>query len=138
MAVLVDSNVILDIVGDDPVWGRWSQDQLREARLDRGSVLINDVVYAEISVSFGSSEDIDRFLTLAGIELAPIPRPALFLAARAHKRYRDNRGTRTGVLPDFFIGARASVAGYELITRDLRHYRAYFPRVNLIAPHAAG
>jgi predicted nucleic acid-binding protein len=92
------------------------------------------VVYAELSVRFATIEALDGILDDAGIVLAPMPRAALFLAGKAFQRYRATGGQRTGVLPDFFIGAHAAVARLPLISRDQQRYRTYFPTIELIAP----
>jgi predicted nucleic acid-binding protein len=130
---LIDTNVLLDLVTDDPVWTDWSIQQLDAAAI-RGLLIINGVVYAELSVRFERIEDLDDTLDEAGITLEEIPRAALFLAGKAFQRYRSAGGTRSGVLPDFFIGAHAGVAGLPLLTRDVQRYRTYFPSLNLIAP----
>ncbi len=130
---LVDTNVLLDLVTDDPDWSEWSLAQLEGAALV-GPLLINDVVYAEASVRYDRIEDFDAMLAEAMIEVAPTPRPALFLAGKAFQRYRAAGGARTGVLPDFFIGAHAAIQGWPLLTRDARRYRTYFPKLALIAP----
>ncbi|MBX6745243.1 MAG: type II toxin-antitoxin system VapC family toxin [Acetobacteraceae bacterium] len=130
---LVDTNVLLDLVTDNADWAEWSQRQL-EAAAVRGPVLINDVVYAELSVGFLRVEEVNDVLAAAQVEVAPIPREALFLAGKVFQRYRAGGGSRTGVLPDFFIGAHAAVAQLPLLTRDVRRYRSYFPTVRLIAP----
>jgi predicted nucleic acid-binding protein len=132
--IILDTNVLLDVVGDDPVWGEWSQRQLNAAAAT-DDLAINDIIYAELSVGYHRIEDLDGMMVEAGIALAPIPRPALFLAGKAFKRYRDAGGLRTGVLADFFIGAHAVVADAALITRDVRRYRTYFPGITLIAPN---
>lgn len=130
---LVDTNVLLDLVTENPAWADWSQRQL-EAAAVRGPILINDVVYAELSVGFLRMEEVEETLAIAQVETAPIPREALFLAGKLFQRYRAGGGTRTGVLPDFFIGAHAAVARLPLLTRDVRRYRSHFPTVTLIAP----
>lgn len=130
---LVDTNVLLDLATDDAAWAEWSQRQLEIASVS-GPLLVNDVIYAEFSVGFRRIEDVDAALATAQIEMVPIPREALFLAGKAFQRYRGGGGSRTGVLPDFFIGAHAAVAGVPLLTRDVRRYRSYFPTVRLIAP----
>ena len=130
---LVDTNVLLDLVTNNGDWADWSQHQL-EAAAVRGPVLINDVVYAEFSVGFLRMEEVNEVLALAQVETASVPREALFLAGKVFQRYRAGGGTRTGVLPDFFIGAHAAIAGLPLLTRDVRRYRTYFPTVRLIAP----
>jgi predicted nucleic acid-binding protein len=131
--ILVDTNVLLDLVTDDPMWADWSLARLEEAALN-GPVLINDVVYAETSIRYERIEDLDAMLAEAMIDLAPTPRPALFLAGKVFQQYRAAGGVQTGVLPDFFIGAHASVEGWPLLTRDASRYRTYFPKLTLIAP----
>ncbi len=130
---LVDTNILLDLVTNDTVWVDWSQRQL-EAAAVRGAVLINDVVYAELAVGFLRVEEVDAVLAAAQVEMTAMPREALFLAGKVFQRYRASGGTRSGVLPDFFIGAHAAVAQLPLLTRDVRRYRTYFPTVQLIAP----
>ena len=130
---LVDTNVLLDLVTDDPTWSAWSIARLEEAAL-AGPILINDVVYAETSIRYERIEDLDTMLAEAMIEIAPISRAALFLAGKVFQRYRAAGGTRTGVLPDFFIGAHAAIEGWPLLTRDTDRYRSYFPKITLVAP----
>ena len=130
---LVDSSVLLDVLTDGQVWADWSQAQLEQAAAV-GPLVINDVIYAEISARYPSVDVVDSILRDAGIDLAPMPRSALFLAGKAYLRYRAAGGVRTGVLSDFFIGAHAQVERLPLLTRDVRRYRSYFPKVELIAP----
>ena len=129
--VLVDTNVLLDIVQDDPDWGDWSQQQLEAASL-RGPLAINAVIYAELSMAYERIEDVDRVVQQTGLHELTIPREALFLAGKAFLQYRRRRGGRTGVLPDFFIGAHAAVTGTPILTRDVRRYRTYFPTVEIL------
>jgi predicted nucleic acid-binding protein len=133
VTTLVDTNVLLDIATNDPRWAPWSLHQLDAATI-RGPVLINTVVYAEFSIGYARIEKIDRVLADAGFQLTEIPRAALFLAGKVFQRYRAKGGSRTGVLPDFFIGAHAAVAQFPLLTRDPRRYRTYFSGIVLIAP----
>lgn len=129
----LDSNVLLDVIQAEPAWLAWSRERL-SACLARGPLLVNDLVFAEISVSFRRLEEVDAFLDGAGVTVERTPPEALFLAARAHLAYRRRGGTRTGVLPDFFIGAQAAIRGAPLLTRDPRRCRAYFPTLRLICP----
>lgn len=129
----VDSNVLLDLAQAEPRWLAWSRARLAEA-MEAGGILANDVVYAEVSVGFTDSAGLDAFLGLLGVSLVRSPPEALFLAARAHLEYRRRGGTRTGVLPDVFIGADAAVRGVPLLTRDAARYRTCFPELHLIAP----
>lgn len=130
---LVDSNVLLDVLVGDPVWLLWSRDELRAAEM-RGRIVINAIVFAEVSAQFPTIEAVDANLPEAIFEREPIPWAAAFLAGKAYLAYRRRGGTRRSPLPDFFIGAHAAVAGYALLTRDAARYRSYFPRLKLIAP----
>jgi predicted nucleic acid-binding protein len=130
---LVDTNVLLDIFTNDPTWADWSIGRLDAAAI-KGPLVVNDVVYAELSVRFPTIEALESALDDAGVAMAAMPRAALFLAGKVFLRYRSAGGTRTGVLPDFFIGAHAAVSGLTLLSRDAQRYRAYFPTVDLIAP----
>ena len=132
---LVDTNVLLDLVTDDPNWADWSIAQLEAASLS-GQLLINDVVYAELAVRYDRVEDLEAFVDEAGLAMAPMPRAALFLAGKVFTQYRRSAGSRTGVLPDFFIGAHAAVNELSLLTRDVGRYRTYFPLLKLITPDA--
>jgi hypothetical protein len=131
--LLVDTNVILDVVGDDARWADWSQGKLDAASL-RVRLAINPVIYAELSISYRRIEELEAMLVKGGFRVEPIPREALFLAGKAFLHYRKRTGVKTGVLPDFFIGAHAAVAGVPLLTRDTRRYRTYFPGLELITP----
>ncbi len=133
--ILVDTNVMLDVVTDDPRWAAWSQHHLEAASL-RDRLAVNGVIYAELSTRYTRIEDLDTMLAAASIAFMEIPREALFLAGKAFLAYRKGGGARTGVLPDFFIGAHAAVARTPLLTRDPRRYRRYYPTVNLIAPQS--
>jgi predicted nucleic acid-binding protein len=124
----------LDLVTDDPDWAGWSQQQLDHAAA-RDDLTINDIVYAELSIGYERMEELDAMIQTAGLTIAAIPRPALFLAGKAFQRYRSAGGRKTGVLPDFFVGAHAVIADAALITRDAARYRSYFPGIALIAPN---
>lgn len=132
MPTYVDTNVILDYVTDDPTWAGWSEQTLEEHRID--GLMVNAVVYAELSVGARDHHEVDRILDKLGIDLVGSPRPALFQASRAFLAYRRQGGTRTTPLPDFFLGADAEETGLPLLTRDPRRYRQYFPEVALICP----
>ena len=133
MPTLVDSNVILDVVTEDSEWLQWSSAMLaREA--ERSRLVINPLVYAEVSLAFDRIEELDAAIPTDFLTREPLPWDAAFLAARAFLRYRRKGGTRTHPLPDFYVGAHAAVAGYTLLTRDARRYRTYFPKLRLIAP----
>jgi predicted nucleic acid-binding protein len=130
---LVDSNVLLDVATDDPAWGAWSADALAQAA-DEGQLMINALIYAEVSAGFALIEDLDDALPADIYLRAPLPYEAAFLAGKAFVAYRKRGGERTAPLPDFYIGAHAAVIGCRLLTRDARRYRTYFPKIELIAP----
>lgn len=132
---LIDTNVLLDLVTDDPNRADWSVAQLEAASLN-GPLFINDVVYAELAVRYDRVESLEEFIDEAGLVIAPMPRAALFLAGKVFTQYRRSGGSRTGVLPDFFIGAHAAVNELPLLTRDVGRYRTYFPSLKLISPDA--
>jgi len=132
-ATLVDSSVLLDILTDDPGWARWSGDALARAR-DDGRLVINPIVYAEISTGFDRIEDLDEAVPVGDLAREPLPYQAGFVAGKAFLAYRRRGGQRRSPLPDFYIGAHAAVLGYRLLTRDATRYRTYFPTVALVAP----
>ena len=132
--VLVDTNVLLDVLQDDPQWADWSQGQLESASLT-DSLAINAVIYSELSMAFERIEELEVVLSEASLNVESIPREALFLAGKAFLTYRRSRkGTKQSVLPDFYIGAHAAVSGLAILTRDVSRYRSYFPTVKLITP----
>lgn len=130
---LVDSNVLLDLITRDPDWSEWSAEHLADA-LDHGPVVINQIVYGEVSIGFSGVEALDAALSEERFVRANLPWSAAFLAARAFQDYRRRGGSRTSTLPDFLIGAHAAVLGLRLLTRDPTRYRTYFPTVRLITP----
>ncbi len=131
--VLVDSNVILDVFEYDPRWAEWSQSTL-EAHGSSDDLVINPVIYTEVSIGFSRIEELEQALTECGFKVVQIPREALFLAGKAFMDYKRRRGRRTSPLPDFYIGAHAAVAGLPLLTRDMTRYATYFPGVRTISP----
>ena len=133
VAALVDTNVLIDILFDDPTWAGWSLAMLDAVSLE-GPLAINDIVYAELSVRFATIEALDRAVDDAALQLVATPRAALFMAGKVFQRYRAQGGPRASILPDFFIGAHAAFIGVPLLTRDARCYRGYFPKLQLIAP----
>lgn len=132
-AVLVDSNVILDVLTDDAEWQDWSAAMLAECS-QRGALVINPIIYAEVAAGFNAIEDLDEAVPPSWLRRDSLPWDAGFLAGQSFRRYRRSGGTRRSPLPDFYIGAHASVAGLTLLTRDARRYRTYFPKLKLIAP----
>ena len=132
-ATLVDSNVILDVLTDDDEWGDWSSDMLAESARS-GMLVINPIVYAEVSIGFERIEDVDDALPTSHYRRLPLPFEAAFLAGQCFLKYRRRGGDRRSPLPDFYIGAHAALAGFTLLTRDPRRYKTYFPSLRLIAP----
>lgn len=137
MTTLIDTNVLLDVVTDDPEWAEWSIRRLEAASI-QGPLLINDVVYAEWSIGYDHIELLDNAVASMDLIIERVPTSALFLAGKAFLDYRRKTGTKNSVLPDFFIGAHAAVLGIPLLTRDTRRYRSYFPTLTLIDPPSTG
>jgi predicted nucleic acid-binding protein len=131
--LLVDTNVIVDIVKDDPKWKTWSVEQLRNQK-NAHELVISPVVYAELSPSFASQEKLDFQVDAIGLRFRDLPKSALYVAGVAHRQYRRAGGPRESILADFLIGAHAMVLGCGILTRDARRYRKYFPRVPLVTP----
>jgi hypothetical protein len=131
--LLVDSNVLLDVFEDDPVWGQWSEDMLEQYSTTH-ILCISPIIYAEISVGFERIEELEEAIIDSGVRMLQIPREALFLAAKVFVEYRRRRGIKLSPLPDFFIGAHAAVGRFELLTRDVSRYKTYFPTVKLVSP----
>jgi hypothetical protein len=132
-AILVDSNILLDLMGEDPRWFAWSASAIRRAA-DRSRLVINAIIYAEVSVRYSRIEDLEAALPTAMLDREPVPYEAAFLAGKTFLMYRRRGGAKRSPLPDFIIGAHAAVAGYQLMTRDATRYRSYFPGLSLIAP----
>jgi predicted nucleic acid-binding protein len=133
--VLVDSNVLLDVFTDDPVWYSWSSTALAAAA-DRARLGINPIVYAEVSIGFERIEELDEALPEDVFTRLALPWAGGFLAGKCYLAYRRGGGQRRSPLPDFYIGAHAAIEGMELLTRDPSRYRAYLPKLVLIAPEA--
>ena len=133
MDILVDSNVILDIVTGDQTWFQWSSETLARYAEDH-ILVINPIIYAEVSIGFDRIEDVEIVLSPAFFRRDPLPWEAAFLAGKCFLAYRRRGGKRSSTLPDFFIGAHATIAGISLLTRETSRYRTYFPKLKLIAP----
>jgi hypothetical protein len=130
---LVDSNIILDVATEDAEWINWSASRL-EAAGERGPLVINPLIFSEVSVRYATIEEVDEAMPAEYYTRAPLPWEAAFLAAKAFERYRRTGGARRSRLPDFFIGAHAAVAALTLLTRDPKRYRTYFPKLRIISP----
>jgi predicted nucleic acid-binding protein len=131
--ILVDSNVILDVVTEDPKWYGWSSSQI-EKLAESHTLVINPIIYSEVSIGFDRIEDLDQALPAEFFRREPLPWDAGFLAGKCFIAYRRSGGKRHSPLPDFYIGAHAAVSGIALLTRDMNRYKTYFPRLTLISP----
>lgn len=132
-ATLVDTNVLFDVLNEDDEWFDWSAAMVTEAA-ERGALVINPVIYAEVSVRYERIDELEEALPHQHFVRASIPWEAAFLAGKCFVRYRESGGTKMAPLPDFFIGAHAAVTGMTLLTRDARRYRTYFPKLQIVAP----
>ena len=133
MATLVDTNVLLDVINEDDEWLDWSAATLKRAN-DEGRVVINPIIYAEVSVAYDTIEALDRALPEPYFIREGLPLGGAFLAGKVFAAYRRRGGTRRSPMPDFYIGAHAAIAGHALLTRDPKRYRPYFPKLRIIAP----
>ncbi|NWH06101.1 type II toxin-antitoxin system VapC family toxin [Desulfobacter latus] len=131
--IFIDSCVLLDLFTNDPKWGNWSEDVLSQCS-QTNTLFINSIVYTEISIGFNRIEEVEEAVEQVGVKVLEIPREALFLAGKTFLEYRRNKGTKSSTLPDFFIGAHATVSSFDLVTRDIAKYRTYFPNIKLICP----
>lgn len=131
---LVDSNVLIDVLTNDPLWGPWSSQNLAKCA-DEAPLILNALIYAEVSIGFDRIEELETALPGDFFKREPLPYEAAFLAGKCFIAYRRRGGDRKTPLPDFFIGAHAAVTGYRLLTRDAQRYRTYFPTLALIAPN---
>jgi predicted nucleic acid-binding protein len=130
---LVDSDVLLDVLTEDEEWWDWSSSRLAESASD-GMLVINPIIYAEVSARFERIEDLDEALPPDYYRRVPLPWEAAFLAGQCFVKYRRRGGSRRSPMPDFYIGGHAAIAGLTLLTRDARRYRAYFPTLRIVAP----
>jgi len=131
--VIVDSDVLLDVMTDDPIWAEVSRSTVKRLSSDR-QLVINAIIFAEVSVSFDRIEDVETQLPSDIFRREDMPYEAAFLAGKAYVTYRKRGGPRPSPLPDFFIGAHAAVRGYDILTRDPEGYRSYFPTLKIISP----
>jgi len=132
-STLVDSNILIDIFTDNPVWSDWSLNQLT-ALYQNSKLFINPVIYSEVSIGFNKIEQFTRILNTLPLNYVEIPVEALFLAGKVFLDYRKNEGKKSTTLPDFFIGAHASVMDWDIITRDPKRMKYYFPKLKIITP----
>jgi predicted nucleic acid-binding protein len=131
--VLVDSNVLLDVLSEDPQWFDWSSNALAQSA-ESAPLVINPIIYAEVSIRFARIEELDEALPTELFRREPLPWAAGFLAGKCFQAYRQRGGAKRSSLPDFFIGAHAAINELTLLTRDAARYRTYFPRLNILAP----
>ena len=132
-ATLIDSCVLLDVITGDRQWADWSAAEIAAA-MDTGRAVINPLIYAEVSVGYQTIEELEELLPAGDYEREPLPYLAGFAAGKAFVRYRRGGGDKRSPMPDFYIGAHAAIAGYRLLTRDVRRYPTYFPTIEIIAP----
>jgi len=131
--IFIDSCILLDLFTDDPIWADWSEKTLNKYA-QTNTLYINSIIYTEVSIGFNKIEEVERALSKLAIKVIEIPREALFLAGKVFLKYKKNRGIKKSPLPDFFIGAQATVSQFDLMTRDSAKYKTYFPSLKLIHP----
>ncbi|HEB93549.1 MAG TPA: PIN domain-containing protein [Gammaproteobacteria bacterium] len=131
--IFIDSCILLDLFTNDKNWSEWSESIL-EQYSQTNTLYINSIVYTEVSIGFNKIEEVEMAISELDVKVLEIPREALFLTGKAFLKYRKNKGIKNAPLPDFFIGAHASISKFDLITRDTSKYKTYFPQVKLIHP----
>ena len=134
--ILVDTNVLIDVLADDPDWAEWSETQLMK-HIERDELAINPIIYAELAAAYRSEVALEKALRCWPLVRLPLPYAAGYLSGQAFRKYRRQGGQKRSSLPDFYIGAHAQTDALPLLTRDSRRYKSYFPKVRLIAPHEA-
>jgi predicted nucleic acid-binding protein len=132
MPILIDTNIILDVLTEDPLWADWSDKAITKHQ-SKG-LIVNSIIYSELCTGAESRAEVDEVIQSLNLSFEEIPRDALYLAAKAFLKYRRKRGTKISTLPDFFIGGHAEAIGVPIITRDTARYQSYFPNVTLICP----
>jgi predicted nucleic acid-binding protein len=136
MYTLVDTNILLDVITEDPKWADWSSEALTRLG-DETTLAINPIIYAEVSIHLRTIEEMDDVVPDRHFRRLDLPYEAAFLAGKAFLAYRRRGGLKTMPLADFYIGAHAAVSEMQLLTRDARRYRTYFPTVSVLAPERA-
>ncbi len=134
--ILVDTCILLDLFTNDPHWADWSEEVLAKYS-QTNTLYINSIIYTEVSIGFEKIEEMEAAISCLDLKVLEVPREALFLAGKTFIKYRRNKGTKHSPLPDFFIGAHATISKFNLITRDLKKYKTYFPQLKLIQPEAS-
>jgi predicted nucleic acid-binding protein len=134
--MLVDTNILIDVLNNEPIWADWSIQQLRE-QSEIHVLTINPIIYAELSPAFNEIEELDNHLKTMKLNMVQMPKLALFLASKAFQAYRQRGGLKLNILSDFFIGAHASANQIPILTRDTQRFKTYFPTVPLVSPSSA-
>jgi predicted nucleic acid-binding protein len=134
MQIIVDSNVILDIFTQDDNWFNWSNQKLEELTNEGHTLIINPIIYTEVSIGFNTKSDFEAAIEIFNFKFENLTNDALFIAGKAFLKYKTLKGNKSNVLPDFFIGAHAESNKHTILSRDSARYKTYFPKVKLIAP----
>ncbi len=133
MITAIDTNVLLDVLAPNPEYFERSVQAIEEA-VRTGSIVVCDLVYAELCVHFHHQTECDQFLEQNEIRVEPLAREASFLASRLWKTYREKGGKRTRILTDFLVGAHAQVQASQLLSRDRGFYKEIFRSLLLVDP----
>ena len=133
MITAVDTSVLLDVFLEDINFADASSAALQAVDA-AGSLLICDIVYAELCSQFPRRQLLDDALAKLDIRLDPFDREIDFEAGRAFRAYRDKGGPRSRILSDFMVGAHAQARASQLLTRDRGFYRNYFRRLRVVDP----
>ena len=128
MIAAVDTSVLLDIFLPDEQHGLRSLEWLRTA-YDEGSVIVRDIVFAELVPAFSDRTSLDEALREISATLSPINTSIAYEAGLRWMRSRRAGGPRKRIISDFLIGAHAVTAADTFLTRDRGFHTDLLPRV---------
>jgi predicted nucleic acid-binding protein len=129
--VILDTNIVIDLIDPD------SSPDVAAAVADLRNgqeMIINEIIFAELSGRTQSAHDLITMLKFAEISVARLSLEACHRAGVAFNAYRKSGAARTTILPDFLIGAHASILYCPLVTRDRKLFATYFPEIQIIDP----
>lgn len=136
MITAVDTNILIDILEPDPIFGPASREALKQCTME-GAICACEVVWAEIlSVYADAAKDVAHALQQVGLSFSPMVEEAALEAAACWHRFREKGGKRDRIVADFLIGGHAFVQCDLLLTRDRGFFREYFQNLRIVSPTA--